>query len=138
MCTRVHLLLLVFLPHLLVGCSESRNESHPRPSDAGFIRCLGGQRITVSRGLFTDEVWTINPSDVIDFEVKRISYNAASDLYAATVSFRVVRGSAVAEVSEAIIRYRSTYSSADTAASKPARRVFEFVDFTPGQVRRIE
>jgi len=133
MCTRVHLLLLVFLTHLLVGCSES----HPRLDDADFIRWLSGERITVSRGLFTDEVWTINSRDVIDFKVNRISRNDATGVYAATVSFRVVRGSAVVEVSEAVIRYTVSYSPGDTAA-KPDGRVFKFVDFTPGQVRRIE
>jgi hypothetical protein len=113
------------LSALTTGCSNP--EGLPRPSDAGFIDWLNGQRVTSAKGVIFDDVWRIDPGEVSDFKVVRITNNPADHIYTATVSFRATAKGRGIQVSEGAIRYKN--------ASEPGK--LQFVDFVPVSVARI-
>jgi hypothetical protein len=116
------------LSALAAGCAGPVNPpSIPRPSDAGFIKWLNGEKITAERGLILDSVWRIEPGQVSDFNVKSITENPADGIYTATVSFRATAKGSGIQVGEGVIRYKD--------AKEPGK--LQFVDFVPVSVSRI-
>jgi len=113
------------LSALMTGCSNP--EGLPRPTDAGFIDWLNGQRVTSAQGVIFDDVWRIDPGEVSDFKVIRITNNPADRIYTATVSFRATAKGSGIEVSEGSIRYKD--------ANEKGK--IQFVDFVPITVKRI-
>lgn len=117
------------------GCADPANpRSLRRPPDAGFIDWLNGEKITYERGVILDSVWRIEPGEVSDFKVVRITENPADGIYTATVSFRATAGGRGIQVSEGVIRYK--YDLAPKNASG-ALLALQFVDFVPVSVVRI-
>jgi hypothetical protein len=106
------------------GCSNP--SALPRPSDAGFIDWLNGQRVTYAKGVIFDDVWRIDPGEVSDFKVIRIANNP-DRIYTATVSFRATAKGRGIQVNEGAIRYKN--------ANQDSK--LEFVDFVPVSVARI-
>jgi hypothetical protein len=124
----VLVLLAGALSALASGCADPANPpSIPRPTDAGFIDWLNGEKITYERGVILDSVWRIDPGEVSDFKVIRITNNPADGIYTAAVSFRATAKGRGIQVSEGVIRYKN--------ASQPGK--LQFVDFVPVSVARI-
>ena len=86
----------------LIGCELAT----PRPTNAGFIEWLVGQRVTSAPGIIFNDVWLIEGGELSEFQVHKITTNPAIQTYAATVSFRATASGKGIQVSEAVIRYK--------------------------------
>lgn len=105
--------------------SLSRAQTIPYPTD--FTKWLVGNVITVEKGIIWDDRWTIEPGEVSDLRILKLSQNPTDNIYTATVSFRATARGRGIQVNEAVIRYRD--------GAEPGQ--LTFVEFVPIAVAKI-